>query len=69
MQPRTDHGQNLPDSQLINLFERRAAAAAEDRAAVATNQRVGDFFLVAGAVKRLAFRIVNVSHDLCGGAL
>lgn len=37
--------------QIVHLFERRAAHAADQRVAVATQQRIGDGFGTGGAVK------------------
>ena len=44
----------LPYSQIINLFQRRPASAADDSAAVPTHQRVCHFRFANRAVERFA---------------
>lgn len=51
-----------PHSQLINLFERRSAVAANDGAAIAAHQGVGDFLVAGRAVKRGTLGVFDISH-------
>jgi hypothetical protein len=51
-----------PHPQLINLFERRSAVAANDGAAIAAHQGVGDFLVAGRAVKRGTLGIFDISH-------
>src|SRR5438105_15367416 len=50
------------DSELIRLFERGSALAADDRRAIAAHQGVVDFTAARRAVERAVFGLLAVTH-------
>ncbi len=51
------------DSQFINLLQRRAAHAADDGAAIAAHERVGNFGLAQGAIEGVTRLLGRLGHE------
>jgi len=51
------------DAQLVDFLERHSAAAADDRPAVAADQRVVHFLIALRAVERFGRRVFDLAHS------
>ena len=62
LQRTNDQGRPSTYSQLIRLFERSSALAADDRRAIAAHQGVVHFTAAGRAVERVVFGLFAVTH-------
>jgi hypothetical protein len=59
-----DPGRPSSNSQFVEFLERCAAAAADDGGAIAADERVINLFLASGAIKRSAFGVLDLGHQI-----